>query len=72
MHENVQGTVMVEFIVETDGSVSDVKVLRSVSKECDDEAVRVVKLGKWSPAVDNNDQKVRTRFLQPITFRLEE
>lgn len=72
LNENVQGTVMVEFIVETDGSVSDVKVLRSVSKECDDEAVRVVKLGKWSPAVDNNDQKVRTRFLQPITFRLEE
>ena len=72
LNENVQGTVMVEFIVETDGSVSDVKVLRSVSKECDEEAVRVVKLGKWNPAVDNNDRKVRTRFLQPITFRLEE
>jgi protein TonB len=66
----VQGTVVVQFIVDKEGNVSDVEAI-SGPKELQAEAVRVIKKsGKWTPAVQNGRQ-VKSYKKQPITFRLE-
>ncbi len=66
----VQGTVVVQFIVDKEGLVSDVQAV-SGPEELRDEAVRVIKKsGKWTPAVQNGRQ-VKSYKKQPITFRLE-
>ncbi len=68
--DSVQGKVMLSFVVETDGSISDVKILRGLSEECDAEAVRVIKsMPKWEPA-KNKGKKVRQEFVLPVTFNL--
>ena len=65
-----QGKVYVEFVVETDGSLTNVRVLRGVSETLDREAVRVIKLmPKWIPG-QQNGKTVRCRTRLPITFRL--
>ena len=66
---NVQGRVIVTFVVETDGSVSNVKSLRSPDESLQDEAVRAIKLSKWNPGVQNG-RKVRTQFTVPVSFTL--
>ncbi len=67
----IQGTVVVQFIVDKEGMVSDVEAI-SGPKELRDEAVRVIKKsGKWTPAVQNGRQ-VKSYKKQPIVFRLEE
>ncbi|OOQ61866.1 energy transducer TonB [Mucilaginibacter pedocola] len=64
----IGGTVILTMIVETDGSVAEVKVLRSVDKELDEEAMRVVKASpKWLPAIQN-DKPVRVMYNVPINF----
>lgn len=66
----VQGTVVVQFIVDKEGNVSDVEAV-SGPEELRDEAVRVIKKsGKWTPAVQNGRQ-VKSYKKQPIVFRLE-
>jgi protein TonB len=66
----IQGTVVVQFIVDKEGQVSDVESI-SGPKELRDEAVRVIKKsGKWTPAVQNGRQ-VKSYKKQPIVFRLE-
>lgn len=66
-----QGTVLVEFVVEKNGSVSNVKVLNSVFSACDEEAIRVIKsLPKWNPG-EANGKKVRVFYNVPITFSLQ-
>ncbi|ULQ58334.1 TonB family protein [Flavihumibacter rivuli] len=66
----VQGTVVVQFIVDKEGNVSDVEAV-SGPQELRDEAVRVIKKsGKWTPAIQNGRQ-VKSYKKQPITFRLE-
>lgn len=66
----IQGTVVVQFIVDKEGMVSDVESI-SGPKELRDEAVRVIKKsGKWTPAVQNGRQ-VKSYKKQPIVFRLE-
>lgn len=67
----VQGTVMVDFIIDKSGKVTDVKVARSVSEELDAEAVKVIEASpKWKPArVGGN--KVRCSMSLPVEFRLE-
>jgi protein TonB len=68
----VQGTVYVSFVIERDGSVSNVKIERGVSETIDREAKRVVKmLNQWIPA-QNAFGKVRTNAFLPINFRLDE
>ncbi len=67
----VQGVVNVEFVVEKDGSVSNVKVTRGVDDDLDREAVRVVSASpKWRPAIKNGE-KVRVKYSLPIEFRLK-
>lgn len=66
----VQGAVVVQFIVDKEGTVSEVEAV-SGPNELRDEAVRVIKKsGKWTPAVQNG-RKVKSYKKQPIVFRLE-
>lgn len=70
MKKGIQGRVVVSFIVEKDGRVSNVRLLRSVESSLDKEAVRVVKsMPKWSPGKQNG-KPVRVRFNVPVMFKL--
>lgn len=70
MKNDVQGRVIVKFIVNPDGSISDPTVLRSVEPSLDQEAVRVVSaMPKWE-AAENNGQKVASYYNLPIAFKL--
>jgi TonB family protein len=69
--EGIQGTVYVSFVVDTDGSISDAKILRGVSPELDEEALRVTKLmPKWNPGTQRG-QEVKAQFNFPIRFVLD-
>ena len=66
----IQGRVFVGFVVEPDGSVSNVKVLRGIGGGCDEEAVRVVKsMPKWKPGKQRG-KTVRVSYTLPVVFRL--
>lgn len=70
MKEGIQGRVTVSFIVEKDGSISNVKPVLSVHPLLNKEAVRVVKsMPKWSPGKQNG-KPVRVRFNVPVMFKL--
>lgn len=67
----VQGRVVVSFVVEKDGSITDVQVARSVDPSLDKEAVRVVKsMPRWQPGKQNG-AAVRVKFIVPVAFRLQ-
>lgn len=67
----VQGTVFVTFVVEPNGSITNVKVLRGIGSGCDEEAIRVVKsMPKWNPGKQRN-KPVRVQFNLPVRFILE-
>lgn len=69
--KNIQGTVMVEFVVEKDGSISQPRVVKGIGGGCNEESLRVIKLmPKWKPAKQNG-KNVRVYFTAPIRFRLE-
>jgi tonB family C-terminal domain len=66
----VQGRVTVSFVVEKDGSITDVQVARSADPSLDKEAIRVVKsMPRWTPGRQNGST-VRVKFNVPVTFRL--
>ena len=68
--KGIQGQVFVGFIVEPDGSISNVKVLRGIGSGCNEEAVRVVKsMPKWEPGKQKG-QAVRVSYQIPVNFRL--
>ena len=68
---NVQGKVILQFVVEKDGKVGEVKVARSVDKDLDREAIRVVKtLPRFTPGRQNG-QPVRVWYTLPVTFKLQ-
>ncbi len=67
----VQGRVIVTFVVERDGSITDVQVVKSVDPSLDKEASRVVKgMPKWIPGKQNG-APVRVKYTVPVTFRLQ-
>lgn len=67
----VQGRVIVTFVVERDGSITDVKVVKSVDPSLDKEASRVVAgMPKWIPGKQNGSA-VRVKYTVPVTFRLQ-
>jgi len=69
---NIQGIVYVTFIVEANGSVSSVKVLRGIGGGCDEEAARVVKeMPAWKPGTQRGKQ-VRVQFNLPVRFILHD
>jgi TonB family protein len=69
--DNIQGRVLVNFVVMNDGSVVNVEVARGIGGGCDEEAVRVVKaMPKWKPAVSDG-KAVNVQYALPITFKLQ-
>lgn len=67
----IQGRVFVNFVVEPDGSVSNVKVLRGIGGGCDEEAIRVVEsMPKWTPGRQRG-KAVRVSFNLPVRFTLQ-
>lgn len=67
----IQGTVKLCFIIETDGKASNIVVENSVGGGCDNEAIRLIQNLLWTPGV-KNDSLVRTRSSQEITFNIGE
>lgn len=69
---DVQGRVIVKFVVEKDGSVSQAQIMKGVDKDLDKEALRVVnKMPKWQ-AGKNNGVAVRSYFTLPVNFKLQQ
>ena len=69
--QGIQGRVTMEFVVNKDGSVGDVKILRGVDKLLDDEAMRIVKSSpKWIPGADEDGNKVKVIYRFPVWFQL--
>ena len=67
----VQGRVVVGFVVERDGSITDVRILRGVDPSLDREAMRVVKsMPRWTPGKQNGSA-VRVKYQVPVAFRLQ-
>ena len=67
----IQGRVICTFVVERDGSITDVKIAKSVDPSLDKEAMRVVsKMPKWIPGKQNGSA-VRVKYTLPVTFRLQ-
>ncbi|MCP2043711.1 TonB family protein [Pontibacter sp. HSC-36F09] len=69
----IEGLAVLSFVVEADGKISNVKMVKSLSKETDEEAIRVVNMmsGQWNPGRQNGEI-VRVRYTLPIRFALKE
>jgi protein TonB len=66
----IEGKVFVQFVVDKDGSLSDVKAIKGIGAGCDQEAVRVIKEApRWNPGKQRG-RPVRVRMVLPITFKL--
>lgn len=71
MKNNVQGRVIVQFVVEKDGTPTEFKVLRSVDPDLDAEALRVMKaMPKWKPGMQRGEV-VRVKYTVPVSFKLQ-
>lgn len=70
VENGIQGKVIVSFIIERNGDLSHIKVLRGIGSGCDEEAVRVLsKSPQWNPGIQNK-QSVRVAYNLPISFSL--
>ncbi|MDO8999392.1 MAG: energy transducer TonB [Bacteroidota bacterium] len=69
IEKSVEGTVVIEFVVEANGYLSNIAVKQPVGAGCTEEALRVIKLTRWQPAVVNN-KFARYKTQYPITFSL--
>jgi len=68
---NVSGKVFVSFIVDADGSITNIEVLKGIGFGCDEEAVRVMnKMPRWQPGKQSG-RPVKVKFNLPVTFSLE-
>jgi len=71
MDVNAEGTVYLQFVVEADGNIAEVTVLRSVFEHLDQEAIRVIKaMPKWLPGRQNG-KSVRVLYTIPIKFDIQ-
>ena len=69
--KEISGRVLVGFIVEKDGSISETEVVKGIGGGCDEEAVRVVKaMPKWKPGMDKG-KPVRVHYMLPLIFKLQ-
>lgn len=69
IEKSIEGTVIVEFVVETNGYITNVIAKQTINAGCTEEAIRLIKETKWQPAVLNN-KYVRYKTNYPITFSL--
>jgi protein TonB len=68
---NISGKVILQFVVDEDGGISDIKAARGIGGGCDEEAIRVVKsMPKWKPGKQRG-RPVKVRFTLPVSFKLE-
>lgn len=68
---NISGRVFVKFVVEKDGSIGNIEVLKGIGFGCDEEAIRVIKsMPKWSPGRQNG-KNVRVYYTMPVVYKLE-
>ena len=68
---NIQGKVIIQFVVNKDGSIVDPVVVRSVDPHLDKEALRVISMmPKWTPGMQRG-KPVRVKYTVPVTFRLQ-
>jgi len=66
----IQGTVFLTFVVERDGSITDIRVLRGIGGGCDEEAIRLARImPRWNPGLQRG-QPVRVQFNMPVRFVL--
>lgn len=71
MKKNVQGRVIVQFVVEKDGTPTEFNVVRSVDPDLDAEALRVMKaMSKWKPGMQKGEP-VRVKYTVPVSFQLQ-
>lgn len=69
--EGIEGLVLVGFFVNKNGTISDIKIIQSVNKQLDEEAIRVVKkMPKWEPGMQDGEA-VKVAFNLPIQYRLD-
>ena len=69
---NIEGPVYVSFIIEKDGSITNINLIRDIGGGCGEEAMRVVKLmPKWNPGKQNGEF-VRVQFMLPFKFKLSD
>ncbi|MBA4055045.1 MAG: hypothetical protein C0490_10060 [Marivirga sp.] len=67
---SIEGSVFVSFVIDKEGVLSDIQVIKGISAECDKEALRVIKLmPPWKPGKQNG-KAVRCRFVLPVKFKL--
>ncbi|WP_411274378.1 energy transducer TonB [Daejeonella sp.] len=70
VESGIQGKVILSFVIERNGELSHIKVIRGIGSGCDEEAIRVLtKSPQWKPGIQN-DQKVRVAYTLPINFSL--
>lgn len=70
--KGIEGRVLIKFVINEDGAISDVTLSKGIGGGCDEEALRVVKnMPKWAPG-SNDGKSVKVFFTQPIRFRLPE
>ena len=66
---NINGKVVVSFIINKNGSISDIKIIKSLDPDCDDEVLRVMKkMPKWKPGTEKG-RPVRTQYVIPVIFK---
>lgn len=70
--KGVQGCVLISFVVHSDGSLTDLSLVRKVYPSLDDEAMRLVytMMGKWRPAIFEDGSKACSKVMIPIKFKL--
>jgi protein TonB len=71
---NVEGTVVIQFVVDTDGSITDAKIVRDIGAQCGEEALRIVELmnhmpEKWTPGKQRG-RAVKVLYMLPVKFKL--
>ena len=70
--KNIKGRVFISFVVEKDGSVTDVMLMRGIGEPCDSEALRVVRaMPNWKPGMQDG-KPVRVHYVLPILFKLDD
>jgi len=68
----IEGRIVIEFVVDTDGRVTKTKILQHIDPFCDAEALRVIRqMPRWKPGTTKEGLPVKTYFTLPITFRVQ-
>jgi protein TonB len=70
VENRTQGVVQISFVVEPDGSISNIEILRKIGDGCEAEAIRVIKSAKWIPG-ENNKKPVRVKLCMPVRYQLQ-